>query len=457
MTTVTRSAAPTELERIWALALELPDYERATRDELLAYQRERLRAVVRHAASSSSYYREVLGEAASSDFELEQLPTLPKATLMSQFDRIVTDPRLRRGELEEHLAHSDAGELFLDRYHVFSTSGTTGLRGLVVLDRAEFRTWVAACLRAMAKIGITAETRLAAIGAPSAAHITRQLFAAFIGGREGSPKLVVTTPLDEVVAGLNEYRPEVIMTYASIGGLLAEEQLQGRLHIAPRVVMVASEVLTEDIERRMDEAWRIRATNIYATTEAVYMALRWPDGDGLHVSEEHVIVEAVDEDNRPVPPGTPSYRVLLTSLVSRTQPLIRYEISDSVTMAAGPDPSGRPHARIASIDGRSDDILRLAKHGGGEIDVHPYRLREPFALRSEIVQYQVRQERERFRVRVVLRRDAPTGTPEVVRRDLARAIEEAGAVPPPIEVEPVQQIAREPGMGAKLKLVVSAA
>jgi hypothetical protein len=89
--------------------------------------------------------------------------------------------------------------------------------------------------------------------------------------------------------------------------------------------------------------------------------------------------------------------------------------------------------------------------------VHPYRLREPFALRSEIVQYQVRQERDRFRVHVVLRRDAPTGTPEVVRRDLARAIEEAGAVAPPIEVEPVRQIGRKPGMGAKLKLVVSAA
>jgi phenylacetate-coenzyme A ligase PaaK-like adenylate-forming protein len=308
----------------------------------------------------------------------------------------------------------------------------------------------------MGKLGITAETRLAAIGAPSAAHITRQLFAAFIGGREGSPKLVVTTPLEQVVAALDEYRPEVVMTYASIAGLIAEEQLQGRLHIAPRVVMVASEVLTEDIERRLHQAWGIKATNIYATTESVYMAIRRPGSEGLDVSEEHVIVEAVDEDNRPVPPGTPSYRVLLTSLVSRTQPLIRFEISDSVTMAAGPDPAGRPYSRIASIDGRSDDILRLARQGGGEIDVHPYRLREPFATRSEVVQYQVRQERERFRVRVVLRRDAPTGTPEVVRRDLARAIEEAGAVPPPIEVEPVQTIAREPGMGAKLKLVVSA-
>jgi hypothetical protein len=57
----------------------------------------------------------------------------------------------------------------------------------------------------------------------------------------------------------------------------------------------------------------------------------------------------------------------------------------------------------------------------------------------------------------VLRRDAPAGTPEVVRRDLARAIEGAGAVAPRIEVDPVQQIAREPGMGAKLKLVVAAA
>ena len=81
------------------------------------------------------------------------------------------------------------------------------------------------------------------------------------------------------------------------------------------------------------------------------------DHVGLHVCED-VIVEVVDEANRPVPAGTLGSKVLLTNLVQHIQPLIRYELSDAVQLEVGADPSGRPDDRIARIDGRSDDVLR---------------------------------------------------------------------------------------------------
>ncbi len=56
---------------------------------------------------------------------------------------------------------------------------------------------------------------------------------------------------------------------------------------------------------------------------------------GLHVAEDVVVLEVVDELGLPVPPGTPGYKVLVTSLIGRTVPLIRYELADSVTLAAG--------------------------------------------------------------------------------------------------------------------------
>ena len=125
---------------------------------------------------------------------LGELPTLPKAKLMDNFDRIVTDPRLRRADVEAHLAGAAAGQPLLGRYRSFSTAGTTGLRGLFVYDDDEFASWVATCLRGMAGWGLTAATRLAGIGSPSPLHISNQLYAVLLAGRpSGMPRLTVTT------------------------------------------------------------------------------------------------------------------------------------------------------------------------------------------------------------------------------------------------------------------------
>jgi hypothetical protein len=136
----------------WAVEFTLPAREvvrgiyardRWSRDRLLAFQGERLRALIAHAVAASPYYRDLLGpDAASGDMPLAELPTLPKATLMESFDQIVTDPRLRRAELEAHLAGPDAGRPFLGRYRVFTTAGTTGVRGLFVEDVDEFAEWI---------------------------------------------------------------------------------------------------------------------------------------------------------------------------------------------------------------------------------------------------------------------------------------------------------------------------
>src|SRR3712207_8825470 len=54
-----------------------------------------------------------------------------------------------------------------------------------------------------------------------------------------------------------------------------------------------------------------------------------PDHPELEIDEDLVMVEVVDKDNEPVPPGTPGAKVLITNLVNFAQPLIRYEISDA--------------------------------------------------------------------------------------------------------------------------------
>ena len=446
-----------QAERLRALAGEQLARDRWSRHRLLAHQGERLRALIAHAVAASPYYREVLGpDAASGDVPLQELPTLPKATLMDNFDRIVTDPRLRRAELEAHLAGPAADQPYLGRYRLFTTAGTTGLRGLFLEDADEFAVWIGTCLRGLACWGIGPATRLAGIGSPSPLHISNQVYAVLLAGQaSAAPRLAVTTPLPEMVAALNAFQPEALTAYPSVAAALAEEQLHGRLQIAPTLVATSSEVQTADMRRRIGEAWGVAPLNFYGTTEALIPAAGRPGQVGMDILEDLVVLEVTDEHDRPVPPGVPGHKVLLTNLVNRVQPLIRYELSDSVTVAGGPNPLGLPYARIAAVDGRSDDVITLPAAAGGRVAVYPFRLQAPFSKLLEVRQYQVVHDRDGLRVAVVLRDSAPADIPARIRAALARELQAAGAVPPPIEVTPVPEIARDPGHGAKFKLVRS--
>jgi phenylacetate-CoA ligase len=459
MSTATSGGATATRPRL-ITAAELIEHDHFSRERLLAYQRDRLRELIGHAVSRSAYYREVLGrDALDRDVRLEDLPTLSKAALMEQFDRVLADPRLRLAMLERHAAGRDPGSLMpgapgAGRYHVFSTSGTTGRRGVFPQTPAEFGQWLEAAWRVWARIGLPREARTIGIGAPTPLHITQKLFTAFGGFGDARPRLTAIAPMSEMLEILNRDRPDALFTVPSVAHVLAQQQLEGRLEIAPRRVVLSGEVLGEEVIGRIAQAWATEPFQVYASTEALMLASESVDRVGLHINEDLVVLEVVDARNRPVPPRMPGYKVLLTSLVGRTLPLIRYELADTVTLAPGPDPSGRPYQRIERVDGRSDDVLRLRAAAGGEAVVLPSPLRAPFAQLADVIQYQLVREPNRIVARLVLRTDASSETPSRVAAGIRAALEDAGAVVPAIEITQVAEIEREPG-GAKLKLIKS--
>lgn len=433
-----------------ATVRELMARTRWTPERLAAHQREQLDGLVRHAVAHSPYYRRVLGaDAARGGVPLHELPTITKSALMAHFDEIVTDDRLSRGAAAAHLAGS--GRL-PGGHRVFATAGTTGERGIFVYSGAEFGVWVAAHLRMMATMGLVPGMRAVAIGAPSPVHLSQQMFAAVTGGRQDdAPGLSVTTPIPELVAHLSADPPKAISTYASIAALLAEEQLAGRLRIAPAIVATGAEVLTEDMRRRVRDAWGIEPQQAYLATEAPSLASTCPEQAGLHLWEDLVLVEVVDAAGRPVAPGVAGRKVLITNLVNRVQPLIRYELSDSVTVAPGPNPTGRPFRRLSTVEGRSADIVTLPARGGGTIPVHPVRLRAPFLGFPEVVQYRLTYDERALTGHVVLRAGSPPGTPDRLRAALTRGIRDAGAIPPPITITVVAKIDRDGGHAGKFQ------
>ena len=135
--------------------------------------------------------------------------------------------------------------------------------------------------------------------------------------------------------------------------------------------------------------------------------------------------------------------MLLTNLVNYAQPLIRYELTDAVTLA--------PNGDIASIDGRSDDTLLLPGENGKPVTVPPFRLRAPFTSLKDVRTYQLVHDGDSIDARVVLQPNAPQGTLARVRQALLATLAAAGAAVP-LRVTAVAAIERE-GHAAKVKLI----
>ena len=144
----------------------------------------------------------------------------------------------------------------------------------------------------------------------------------------------------------------------------------------------------------------------FGSHRAAHGQLDPPDDEVLVFSEDGCIVELVDADDRPVPPGTPSAAVLITSLENRLQPLIRYRLTDSFVQQ--PPAEGHGYLR-ARVEGRSDEILRF-----GDVLLHPLVVRSVLARTPEVVDYRVRQLRtghRRRRPRSGRRRCASSSAP----------------------------------------------
>jgi phenylacetate-coenzyme A ligase PaaK-like adenylate-forming protein len=439
------AATMTVIERLRALAAEQLARDGWSRDRLLSHQRKRLRALLQHATERSPYYRGVLDPAA----DLARQPTLSKATLMREWDRIACDPRLRLADVAAHATGPHAAEPLQGEFEVFSTSGAGGLRGLFAYSARDWAVGLASSMRALARAGARPGERLVGIGAPPGVHMSPRIFATLQAGRGDAPRLSALTPLDEIVATLNDYRPDVILGYPSVASLLASEQLDGRLDIAPRMLGLGSEPVTPIVRQRIQAAWGIDPVEYYASTELPTLGTSTPEHPrALELFEDVGVFEVVDEDDRPVSPGTPGAKILLTNLENYTLPLIRYVLPDSVTVSPEPNPAGRPYAHLSAIEGRTADTLTFPARDGGEVPVLPLRLGAPFARLPAVRQFQIVHDGSGLTVRIV------GGEPDAVRAALAAVLHDAGAVVPPIRVTPVEALEREPGGAAKLKLIV---
>jgi phenylacetate-coenzyme A ligase PaaK-like adenylate-forming protein len=289
----------------------------------------------------------------------------------------------------------------------------------------------------------TKEVIVCMVAAASAVHGTGSMPAWSGGG--GLPFRVVpvpvTLPLAEIVDRLNELQPASLSAYASILACLAAEQRGGRLRIASKSVTSNRETLMPEVRAVIADAFRTPVVNGFGSTEGL-IGHSAPDDDALVFNSDLCIVELVDAENRPVPPGVPSAKVLLTNLYNRTQPLIRYELTDSFVRQ--PDAPDHGHLR-ATVRGRADEVL----HYGG-VPIHPHVVRSVMVRSADILDYQVRQTPRGIDT------DVLTAVPIDAARladCLAEALAEAGLDNPAVSVRTVDRLERNAQTGKLRRFV----
>jgi phenylacetate-CoA ligase len=443
------------------LARELIAHDTWTTEQLAALQRRRLHELVRHAMASSPFYRErYAGLDPGDPVDLGRLPVVDKATVMERFDDLVCDRRLTLAAVEAHLDGLTRDELLLDRYRAMATGGSTGRKGVFVADRGEWRQYLAGFFRWNHYIGLKPRLprrlRIASVAAARPLHMSYRLATSIDVGLYRALRLEAAMPPAAMVEALNRHRPEFLYAYGSVLGLLAAEQLEGRLRIRPAIIASSGETHTDELRDAIRAAWGTSSFELYAMTEAGIIGSHCDRHTGIHLFEDQAIVEVVDEQGRPVPAGQTGHKLLVTNLVTRTQPLIRYEISDMVAMAPEPCPCGRPFRLLQAIEGRNDDILHLEAAAGGTVAVHPLALRGALAGIGGLAQYKVVHDHDGLHVRAALRPGAdPAAAVALIRDRLAERLAAQGAAHPVVEVELRDSLQDERDTAGKFKLVES--
>ncbi|MBI3943220.1 MAG: phenylacetate--CoA ligase family protein [Chloroflexi bacterium] len=432
---------------------QLRKHDRWTHSQLEVYQAESLQRLREHAYTYSPFYQRF--HQGLMDRPLRELPVLTKAMLMEHFDELVTDRAVRLEAVRAYMAHATGDQRFLGRYRVNATSGSTGHPGLFLFDRDEWTTVLASFARAHEwaglEVSLTHRMKMASVASTSPWHMSALVGATLKSWWMPALRLAATEPVDSIVQSLNAWQPEMLVSYASMARILADEQLAGRLQIAPHLVFTSSEVLTEETRRRIEAAWGHLLFNQYAATESGGLAAEDTHHQGMHFFEDLVIFEVVDEQNRPVLPGTYGDKLLVTALFNRTQPLIRYELSDSIRVASTPCPCGRPFALIDGIQGRVEEVLHFTTAAGGEIAVHPLEIAvhpleiavHPLTFHQILDKlpasgWQVLQEADG--VKVLLSGMPGDFRDEILVAALRQALREQGVILPSIEVQHVPAI-----------------
>jgi phenylacetate-coenzyme A ligase PaaK-like adenylate-forming protein len=358
---------------------------------------------------------------------------------MDNFDEIVTDRRVTLEMSEVQLADS-AHAYLAGEYSVVASGGSSGRRGVFVYGWDAWAKCYASIVRFLQRdwesdpslAGVHRTTGVVAASAPT--HLSAAMGRTFSSPAAPRYLFPVTQPLGAIVAGLNKLQPTVLMAYGSFLPRLLSEAHVGRLSISPRRVIAISEPLLVEVRAAAEATWGAPVASGYGMSEGLFTG---SCGHATHLPDDLCLVEPVTASGRPVPIGLRSDRVLVTNLYNPALPLIRFEVTDELTLLEGTCPCGSAFHRISDPQGRLDETFTY----DGRVSVHPHSFRSILATFPQVIEYQVLQLPRGADVRVVADGDLDCGS---ICTKIEAALVTLGLRQPTVTVRAVIALERHP-------------
>ncbi len=360
-------------------------------EKMRSLQNGKLRKLLRFAWEHSSYYRAVFERAGITEEQLDTLPlscfpTIDKQALLEHFDELVTVPDLK----QENLREFDAGEAadrkpYQGKYHVVHSSGSTGKPGYFVYDEDAWSQMLLGIIRA-ALWGMSMPQILGLL-----MKRPRIVYIAATDGRYGGAMAVgdgidgvgakqmyldIKTPVAEWIRQIREFQPNIVIGYPSAIKILAQLMENGEVGLDAERVISCGEPLGTSLRTYLEKIFRTQVVNFYGSSESLALGVETNPKDGMLLFDDMNVIEVEN--------GV----MYLTCLYNYAQPLIRYRLSDRLTLKA-PEGGELPFTRAVGLLGRNEDVLWFEDGRGNREFLHPLAI-EGFCIEG-LKDYQFRQ------------------------------------------------------------------
>jgi phenylacetate-CoA ligase len=420
---------------------DLDRYELASRDELRAWQRERLAWTLRHAYENVPHHRVKFDAAHLHPDDFKNLDDLAKFPFTAKADLRENYPFGMFAVPERELAR------------IHASSGTTGKPTVVGYTRRDIDTWS----------DVVARSIRAAGGRPGMkVHVAYGygLFTGGLGAHYGAERLGCT--VIPVSGGMTErqvqlicdFKPDVIMVTPSyMLSILDEFRKQGLdpRKSSLRIGIFGAEPWTNAMREEIEDAFDLHAVDIYGLSEVMGPGVASEcveTKDGLHIWEDHFYPEVIDPVTGKVLPDGEKGELVFTSLTKEAMPVIRYRTRDLTRLLPG---TARSLRRMEKVTGRTDDMMIIRG-----VNVFPTQIEEKLlAIPALSMHYQIVLSREgrmdQMEIQVEARPDA--GAPDVRKAAvdrLERAVKETIGITARVNVVDPERIERSLGKARRI-------
>ncbi|EMT38634.1 Coenzyme F390 synthetase [Thermoanaerobacter thermohydrosulfuricus WC1] len=348
---------------------KLYNHNKWPREKIMEYSSKRMREMIKHAYTSSNFYKTLYKRAGIEYKDLdavpiEELPMIDKEMIRNNFFDIVTDS-ISSKEIEMAMKNSEL-MVRIGKYILVHTSGSTGkpcnfLYDIDALDMIEAN---------MVRISIGGKKEIGWSDFP-----IKVLYVASVGSgyastvlamngikkyRAKSMVLNAADPIDTWKDKIKNFNPNYWAGYPSCIKILADMQQRGEINIKPKKIITGGEPLSKEVSSYLSSVFDADVIDYYGCTESIFLGMGTSWYEGMYLMDDMNYVE-VDEFGR----------LIITPLYNKIFPLIRYRLNDVVEGFDREYKGPLPYTHIKRVIGREEEIMWFKNENGDKDFLHP--------------------------------------------------------------------------------------